>query len=170
MQQLGLNREQVVRLVRVGVLPVVGSHGRTQLLDAGVVTALGSRAHLPHAVQGRLVALAAHLGPLDLDPNSAANMRHVFGWDVHAPVPLSAWEGWWNTGAAIADDVCGLPLLLSVSGFVVAVRGIAGWTPHPSKPGFVRFRTHPAETTAQQRYANKRFRAEPGTSWQRIYD
>ncbi len=169
MQQLGLNREQVDRLVRVGLLPVVGNHGRTRLLDPVAVGSLARRPQLPVRNQGRLAALAVHLGPLMLDPGGAQNLRHVSGWDTRAPVPSSAWEAWWGTGAAIADAVVGLPLLPSVSGFVVDVREVSGWTGHPSDAGYVRFHTRPCDATTQARYAHSRFRAEAGTVWQRLY-
>jgi len=169
MQQLGLNREQITRLVRVGLLPVIGTHGRTRLLDPVAVRALAYRPQLPLQNQGRLAALAVHLGPLVLDTRGEQNLRHVAGWDTQAPVPASAWEAWWGTGAAIADAVVGLPLLPSVSGFVVHVREVDGWTGHPSDSGYVRFHTRPCDASTHARYVHTRFRAEAGTVWQRLY-
>lgn len=169
MQQLKLNREQVDRLVRAGLLPVVGSFGRTRLLDPAAVGALACRQHLPTSRHGRLQALAVHLGPLVQDPQGDRNQRHVLGWDAHAPIPKSAWEGWWNTGPAIADAMVDLPLLPSVSGFVVTVREVVGWTAHPVDPGLVRFNTRRASSAVRRGFQDTCFRVDAGAVWQRIY-
>lgn len=174
MTDLGINRDQVVRLVTVGLLPEHGRRGRARLLSAADVANLASRPLLtdtPDAAGAESYALALHLGPLAADPHPSRNQRAWTGWQTGQPVPDTAWTGWWNTGPAIADDCAErrLTLLPAVSGIVVDARTITGWQPHPLYSGLVQFTVEPPTPEVHAALASSRLRPTAGAPWQRLW-
>lgn len=179
MARLGRNRGQVQRLVETRVLRNVGRYGRTWLLDPASLAELAARPRLPdvgnpvdtpNPASAVPYALAVHLGPRAEEP-SQFNERDWLGWDAGQENPDEAWTGWWNTGAAIADQVtvAALPILPAVSGFVVDVRIIRGWTAHPVYPGLARFEVAPAPEQLRARYTDTVFTPAGGPPWQRLW-
>jgi len=178
MERLGRNREQVLKLVDAGLLPETGRFGRARLLDPAALAALAARPRLPDVgnpadtTPGSALpyALALHLGPRTRDRNPH-NGRTFAGWNAVMVNADDAWTGWWNTGAQTATRCvrAALPALPSVSGFVVDVRVIAGWVPHPVYPGLVQFQVTPAPETVRARFDGAVFRPASGPPWQRLW-
>lgn len=179
MARLGRSRDQVLRLIDAGLLPVTGRHGKAWLLDPAALNELADRPILPDvgnpadtATPAGAVpyALALHLGPRTEDTHRF-HERVWQGWDAEEHNRDDAWTGWWNTGARIADAcvVAALPVLPAVSGVVVDVRIIRGWTPHPVYPGLVQFHVSPAPEQLRDHYARAVFRPAPGPPWQRLW-
>lgn len=179
MSRLRLGRQQVLRLIETGLLPVIDRHGRARLLDPAILDELAERPVLPDvgnpadtaAPAGAVpYALALHLGPR-IEDRRRFNGRAWQGWDVDARNDDDAWTGWWNTGAQIADQcaAAALPVLPAISGVVVDVRIIRGWTPHPVYPGLVQFQVSPAPEPTREHYVRSVFRPAPGPPWQRLW-
>jgi hypothetical protein len=174
MNQLHRSRDQVHRLLDTRVLPPLGRAGRVQLIDPAALAALAGRRQLadtgPGHPDAEPYALALHLGPRepDSDPH---NQRQWVGWNATTTNPDDAWVGWWNTGPGLADQFTErqLPLLAAVSGFVVDVRVIGGWTPHPVYRGLVRFTPLPAPPQVLAAFRDTVFRPAPGAPWQRLW-
>lgn len=179
MTRLGLGRQQVLRLIEAGLLPDTGRHGRAWLLDPAaldelaerpVLTDVGNPVDTPAPAAAVPYALALHLGPRTTDDNRF-NDREWQGWDAGMRNDDEAWTGWWNTGERIANAcaAAALPVLPAVSGVVVDVRVIRGWTPHPVYPGLVQFQVSSASEHLRDRYARSVFRPAPGPPWQRLW-
>jgi len=173
MAALGINRDQVVRLVETGLLPELGRRGRTRLLDPVALADLAARPLLPDhpgTDDGEVYALALHLGPLTAEAHPTRNQRTQVGWHATTPVPDQAWTGWWNTGVDIAAHCADhqLPVLPAVSGIVVDVRMITGWRVHPLYPGLVQFDVTAPPTPMRRSYTGTRFQPAAGPPWQRL--
>jgi hypothetical protein len=172
MATLELNREQVVRLIDTDLLPATGKIGRTRLLDPDALSRLAARRWLAQSGEpAEHVGLALHLGPRGDDEDPLRNGRQVVGWHATNEVPDTAWTGWWNTGPALADACVeqNLPLVLAVSGFVVNVRAVTGWSSHPHyRDGGVRFDVAPANAATLETFQGARFRPAAGGPWQRL--
>lgn len=175
---LGRTRRQVTKLVETGLLTPVGRTGRTALLDLDALRALGAREPLPRERPGPGVepyALAVGLGPVprvgDGPAADAARLRGRPCWDHTCPPPDEAWTGWWNVGLRTAAlcAASGLPLLGAVSGYVVAVRTVVDWVPHPTVPGRVRFVVRPAPQAVEARFADTQFRPPAGQPWSLLH-
>lgn len=170
---LGRTAYQVRKLIDAQVLPAaVHGHGRggTLLLDPGALAALVARPRLPQhpfgpGTEPYALAVGLRRAAPDRDPD---NQRAVAGWDAVRPPPLSAWVGWWRTGAATAD-LCaglGLPILGAVSGFVVAARSVTGWTAHPSVSGLIRFETAALPADLESSYLHHQYVPSAGSPWE----
>ncbi|MBN9801338.1 hypothetical protein DMP15_29550 [Pseudonocardia sp. UM4_GMWB1] len=171
--RLGRNRAQIQRLVDTKLLPEVGKHGRTLLLDNDALQALAQRRQLADTRNKNGTdspyALALHLGPRAAEDYPTQNERDYSGWDANEVNEDNQWTGWWNIGETIAREVteARLPLLPAVSGFVVDVRIATGYDLH--KPGMIRF--HVADPSDDDRalFADTVFTPVPGSPWQRLW-
>ncbi|WP_130295391.1 hypothetical protein [Pseudonocardia sediminis] len=173
MASLGANRDQVVRLVEAGLLPELGRRGRTRLLDPTALTELAARPLLPDAggdPAAPTYALVLHLGPRRPEPRPELYYRDVHGFHADGQTPDNAWTGWWNTGEQIAQECVAhtMPVLPAVSGVVVDVRLITGYTVHPLYPGLVRFAVTDPFRPAHAEFTNTRLRPAAGSPWQRL--
>ena len=173
---LGCGRGQLDKLIRAGLLAVIGYHGKSRLLDPNAVAALAAVPFIaPPQPGAALRGLIVHTDGLAKDTDSS-NARPYAGWSVpgSAGYPSitsaerqKAWGAWWNTGRALAADAIGLVLLQSTSGWIGEVGVITHAHPHPTRPGFW-FETVPAPHDVAAQYAGHRLRASPGAPWERL--
>lgn len=175
MNALHRNRAQVQRLIKANLLKAPHHHGRTRLLDPESLQALAGRRALPDTgnMSGTdtAYAVALHLGPRRPEEHPRRFDREFNGWDADTGNADNQWTGWWNTGEAIAAEVCAarLPLLPAVSGFVVDVRVATGYDVHPLYPGLVRFTTATPDDELRARHAEASFLPAAGSPWQRLW-
>jgi hypothetical protein len=178
-KELGLgHRHQVQKLVNAGLLAVVGTVGRTQLLDPTDLATLKAYAPLPTPSAGTLAGIAVSTDGLAPDLHPKANGRRWAGW-THPRVTngpslpesqrLKAFESWWLTGEELADELVGLPLVETTSGFVGEVRVIEGHNPHPVTPGLTWFTTAPAPKQIEMHYLGHRIAFGRGAPWRRLF-
>ncbi len=155
---LAVNRDQLRKLVGTGLIRVAattrGGYRRFNLAD---VLALAAWPQLPIPAPG---VIALHVGPLQRDPNAAADQRTWLGWSATASdrgfsqAQLDdAWRGWWVCAAGYAVAVA------DVGGFIVAARQIAGYT---RAGNLLRFDFSPADPELEARFVGRRFRSTPG--------
>jgi len=155
---LAVNRDQLRKLVGTGLIRIAATtRGGYRRLNLADVLALAAWPQLPIPAPG---VIALHVGPLQRDPNAAADQRTWLGWSATAadrglsPAQLDdAWRGWWVCAAGYAVAVA------DVGGFIVAARQIAGYT-RAGNP--LRFDFSPADPELEARFVGRRFRSTPG--------
>lgn len=157
------------KLVDAEMIGVVGQVGRTRLLRRDDVDALAARSPAGVSVEraGPMFGAAVSLGGLELDTDPD-HLRYVFGWSDRVAVPSSAWAGLWNTGRPWADRLVGLSLVGTVSGFVVAVAAITGWTANPVSHA-IEFTVGPPDRAASELVLGRVLRIPRGPVWRVLY-
>jgi len=178
LQQLGLGHPKAVnKLIDTGWIRVVGTHGRTRLLDPADVAALAKLPFLPAPTTNTVTAIAVSTGGMAPDTNPD-NGRPYAGW-LHPRVTnrpaiseadrVKAFSAWWPTGEELANELLGLPLVQVASSIIGEVQTIKAAHPHPVTPGLFWFETVPTSAATANRYLGHRVAFGQGPIWQRLY-
>ncbi len=138
-----------------------------------------AQGHAPakNPATGTLAGIAVSTNGLAVDTNPD-NGRPYSGW-LHPGVTvrpamtehdrLKAFGAWWNTGEQLADELVGLLLLQTTSGFIGEVRIIESHYAHPVTPGLTWFTTVEAPKDLEAQYLGHRLKTGRGAPWVRIF-